>query len=41
MDARLPHPGRRAEAWEEAGVKGKAKKKPFGYYTYSQVAEYR
>ncbi|MFA1624879.1 hypothetical protein ACDY96_19345 [Rhizobium mongolense] len=22
------------EAWEEAGVKGKAKKKPYGYYTY-------
>ncbi|AVA25568.1 NUDIX hydrolase [Rhizobium sp. NXC24] len=25
------------EAWEEAGVKGKAEKKPFGYYTYLKV----
>ncbi|MBB4566881.1 NUDIX hydrolase [Rhizobium leucaenae] len=27
------------EAWEEAGVKGKAKKKPFGYYTYLKVLD--
>ncbi|MGY5810185.1 NUDIX hydrolase [Rhizobium sp. LEGMi198b] len=25
------------EAWEEAGVKGKAEKKPFGYYTYLTI----
>lgn len=25
------------EAWEEAGVKGKAEKKPFGYFTYLKV----
>ncbi|AVA23682.1 MULTISPECIES: NUDIX hydrolase [unclassified Rhizobium] len=25
------------EAWEEAGVKGKAEKKPFGYYTYLKI----
>jgi len=25
------------EAWEEAGIRGKAKKKAFGYYTYLKV----
>lgn len=34
MDKRLPHQVAEREAWEEAGVKGKAKKKPFGYYVY-------
>lgn len=34
MDKKLPHQVAEREAWEEAGVKGKAKKKPFGYYTY-------
>lgn len=34
MDNRLPHQVAEREAWEEAGVRGKAKKKPFGYYTY-------
>ncbi|WP_245487533.1 NUDIX hydrolase [Rhizobium leguminosarum] len=29
-----PHQAAKREAWEEAGVKGKAKKKPFGYFTY-------
>lgn len=29
-----PHEVAEREAWEEAGVKGKAKKKPYGYYTY-------
>lgn len=34
MDKKLPHQVAEREAWEEAGVKGKAKKKSFGYYTY-------
>jgi 8-oxo-dGTP pyrophosphatase MutT (NUDIX family) len=34
MDKKLPHQVAEREAWEEAGVRGKAKKKPFGYYTY-------
>lgn len=29
-----PHEVAEREAWEEAGIKGKAKKKPYGYYTY-------
>ena len=29
-----PHEAAEREAWEEAGIKGKAKKKPYGYYTY-------
>jgi len=29
-----PHEAAKLEAWEEAGVKGKVKKKPFGYFTY-------
>lgn len=29
-----PHQVAEREAWEEAGVKGKAKKRPFGFYTY-------
>jgi 8-oxo-dGTP pyrophosphatase MutT (NUDIX family) len=37
MDNRLPHQVAEREAWEEAGVKGKAKKKPFGYYTYIKI----
>ncbi|MBB3386860.1 NUDIX hydrolase (plasmid) [Rhizobium sp. WW22] len=31
---KLPHQVAEREAWEEAGVKGKARKKSFGYYTY-------
>ncbi|WP_349962207.1 NUDIX hydrolase [Rhizobium sp. ZPR3] len=34
MEGRLPHQVAEREAWEEAGVKGKARKKNFGYYTY-------
>ncbi len=34
MPERLAHQIAEREAWEEAGVKGKARKKPFGYYTY-------
>ncbi|MBB6488966.1 NUDIX hydrolase [Rhizobium lusitanum] len=34
MDRKLPHQVAEREAWEEAGVKGKASKKSFGYYTY-------
>jgi 8-oxo-dGTP pyrophosphatase MutT (NUDIX family) len=29
-----PHEVAEREAWEEAGVRGKARKKPAGYYTY-------
>ncbi|WP_245472287.1 NUDIX hydrolase [Rhizobium jaguaris] len=29
-----PHQAAKREAREEAGVKGKVKKKPFGYFTY-------
>ncbi|CAN7735130.1 NUDIX hydrolase [Rhizobium sp. LjRoot258] len=39
MDKRLPHQVAEREAWEEAGVKGKAKKKPFGYYTYLKTLD--
>jgi 8-oxo-dGTP pyrophosphatase MutT (NUDIX family) len=28
------HKVAKCEAWEEAGVKGRAKNRPFGYYTY-------
>jgi 8-oxo-dGTP pyrophosphatase MutT (NUDIX family) len=28
-----PHQAAEREAWEEAGIKGKAKKKPFGHFT--------
>jgi len=34
MDKKLPHQVAEREAWEEAGVNGKARKKSFGYYTY-------
>ncbi|MGG6897263.1 NUDIX hydrolase [Rhizobium sp. BR 315] len=34
MEKKLPHQVAEREAWEEAGVKGKARKKSFGYYTY-------
>jgi len=34
MEGKLPHQVAEREAWEEAGVKGKARKKSFGYYTY-------
>ncbi|KAA1183807.1 NUDIX hydrolase [Rhizobium tropici] len=37
MDRKLPHQVAEREAWEEAGVKGKARKKRFGYYTYLKV----
>ena len=34
MRDRKPHQVARREAWEEAGVRGRVRKKPFGYYTY-------
>ncbi|MBB3286907.1 MULTISPECIES: NUDIX hydrolase [Rhizobium] len=37
MDKKLPHQVAEREAWEEAGVRGKARKKRFGYYTYLKV----
>lgn len=34
MTKKKPHEVAREEAWEEAGVRGQVRKKPFGYYTY-------
>lgn len=34
-----PHEVAAIEAFEEAGVRGKAKKKPFGYFTYLKMFE--
>ena len=34
MPRKRPHEVAAREAWEEAGVTGKVKKKPLGYYTY-------
>ena len=39
IDGLAPHEVAEREAWEEAGVKGKAKKKPFGFYTYLKVLD--
>lgn len=33
---RKPHETAQREAWEEAGVVGRVRKKPFGYYTYTK-----
>ncbi|MBB6305459.1 NUDIX hydrolase [Rhizobium leucaenae] len=33
------HEAAEREAWEEAGIKGKVKKKPIGYFTYLKVLE--
>lgn len=34
-----PHEVAEREAWEEAGVKGKIKKRPYGYYTYMKSVD--
>lgn len=34
MKGKKPHQAAAIEAWEEAGVKGKVDKKPFGHFTY-------
>lgn len=34
MKKKEPHEAAEIEAWQEAGVRGKAKKKPIGRYTY-------
>ena len=34
MKKKKPHEAAETEAWEEAGVRGRAKKKPVGSYTY-------
>jgi len=39
MERKLPHQVAEREAWEEAGVKGKARKAAFGYYTYLKTLE--
>ncbi|PWE53662.1 DNA mismatch repair protein MutT [Metarhizobium album] len=36
MRNKKAHQVARREAWEEAGVIGKVKKKPFGFYTYAK-----
>ncbi|KEA02987.1 MULTISPECIES: NUDIX hydrolase [Rhizobium/Agrobacterium group] len=36
MPKKKPHQVARQEAWEEAGVRGQVRKKPFGYYTYAK-----
>ncbi|NTF97907.1 NUDIX hydrolase [Rhizobium rhizogenes] len=36
MAKKKPHEVARIEAWEEAGVRGKVRKKPCGYYTYAK-----
>lgn len=37
MAGKKPHEVAAIEAFEEAGVRGKAKKKPFGYFTYLKM----
>lgn len=37
MKKQKPHRVAALEAWEEAGVVGKVKKRPLGYYTYIKV----
>ena len=39
INGKLPHQVAEREAWEEAGVKGKARKKSFGYYTYLKTLD--
>lgn len=34
MKGKKPHKAAAIEAWEEAGVKGKIQKRPFGHFTY-------
>ncbi|WP_156633539.1 NUDIX hydrolase [Agrobacterium vitis] len=36
MAKKRPHQVARQEAWEEAGVRGRVRKKPFGHYTYNK-----
>lgn len=39
MKGKKPHQVAEIEAWEEAGVKGKAKKKPIGFFTYVKATD--
>jgi 8-oxo-dGTP pyrophosphatase MutT (NUDIX family) len=39
MDGRAPHQVAEREAWEEAGIRGKARRKPLGYYTYLKMLD--
>lgn len=39
MTGKKPHEVAAIEAFEEAGVRGKAKKRPFGYFTYLKVLD--
>ncbi|EPE97098.1 NUDIX hydrolase [Rhizobium grahamii] len=37
MEGKAPHEAAAIEAWEEAGVRGKVRKKPVGRYTYLKL----
>ncbi|MBD9525103.1 NUDIX hydrolase [Ensifer sp. ENS02] len=37
MKSKKPHQVAKQEAWEEAGVRGRAWKRPCGYYTYAKA----
>ena len=39
IDGLRPHEVAEREAWEEAGIKGKAEKAPYGYYTYLKKSD--
>ena len=39
IENKQPHEVAEREAWEEAGVKGRAKKRAFGYYTYLKTLD--
>lgn len=39
MKKKKPHEAAATEAWEEAGVRGKVKKKPVGRYTYLKLLD--
>lgn len=39
MKKKKPHEAAAVEAWEEAGVQGKVKKKPVGRYTYLKLLD--
>ncbi|MGA1804966.1 NUDIX hydrolase [Rhizobium sp. HT1-10] len=39
MSNKQPHQVAEREAWEEAGIRGKAKKKAYGYYTYLKTLD--
>ncbi|CVI64448.1 NUDIX hydrolase (plasmid) [Agrobacterium leguminum] len=36
MEKKKPHQVAKQEAWEEAGIRGRVSKKPFGHYSYDK-----